>query len=304
MSKKLNERQRARIAANIGQRAGQHRGRVLSHQGYKVLVECDSQLLLADWRRNLGPIVCNDQVALANMANGCAVIERLLPRQRVFHRQHKPLASHIDQLLLVLAPEPPWLENLLERFLLAARADQLPLALVINKCDLPLGHLRERLAPYDLPKFWLSATGGQGVEELRDWLGPGTSLLCGQSGVGKSSLVNRLVPEANIWTQAISTLSRLGKHTTTNLRLYNLSAGGFIIDCPGVRGWPVRGYPPELLGEIFPEISERHCRFSDCRHSQEPGCGVRDGLEFGEISPQRWANYQQLQAEMAGSRCG
>ena len=304
VAKKLNERQRARIAANIDQRASAQQGRVVSHQGYKVLVAYGGRLLLADWRRNLGPIVCNDQVALSHIANDSAVIDRLLPRQRVFHRQQKPLASHIDQLLLVLAPEPPWLENLLERFLLAARADGLPLALVINQCDLALGDLRARLAAYDLPQFWLSAASGSGVDELRAWLGPGTTLLCGQSGVGKSSLVNRLVPEANIWTQAVSTLSRLGRHTTTNLRLYNLSGGGFIIDCPGVRGWPVQGYDPALLGEIFPEVSGGRCRFSDCLHQKEPGCAVREGLERGEISPQRWANYKQLREEISGGRGG
>ena len=304
---RLNERQRAQIARNRAGAEGEALGRVISHQGYQLVVAVDEELLLADWRQHLGDIVCNDRVRLSRSGDR-AVIEALLPRGKSLHKwqgrgQARPLAANLDQLLLVIAPEPAWQENLLERFLLAALAEDLPLALLVNKCDLPRDDTAARLAAYpQLKIFWGSASSGAGLAELGAWLAGKQTLFCGQSGVGKSSLINYFQPEAAAWTQAISELSRLGKHTTTNVRLYRAPGDTTLIDSPGVRGWHIQHYDEALIHRAYADIGALHCRFSDCGHGNEPGCAVREALADGRLSPQRFANYQQLLAEKRRGR--
>lgn len=303
---RLSQQQQRRIQEQ--RQHSEYIARVVAHLGYAVLLDYQGEALLADWRQHLGDIACNDRVSI-ELTGQQAVIQTVLPRPSAFWkrqgRKKRVLASHIDQVLLVSAVEPEWQENLIDRFRLACHAQGLPLLWFINKCDLAQDDevLQKRLQPYrDLSVLCGSVHLNQGLEALREALQGRSTLICGQSGVGKSSLIKAFKPEVDVWIQAVSDLSRLGRHTTTNIRLYDLDAETCLIDSAGVRGLNVEDYAYRDALSAFPDLQQLalNCRFHDCSHQQEPDCAVQEALRTGEISLLRYQNFLQISSECKG----
>ncbi len=236
------------------------------------------------------------------------LIVAIAPRQRALSRRRPGTLTPVedvilanpDEIMVVFAaaePEPNLF--LLDRFLVAAEASEIPAFIVINKIDLT-GEDRARAIfgfyePIGYPLYYVSAKEGTGIDTLRRHLKNHITVVAGPSGAGKSSLINRIQPGLNLRVGELMRVGK-GKHTTRWAQLYPLDQGGFIADTPGLRElglWDVR---PQELSDYFPEIRALapQCRFSDCTHINEPGCAVRAAWERGEIHPHRWASYQQL----------
>lgn len=217
------------------------------------------------------------------------------------------VAANLDALCVVAAVDPPARAGLVDRASIAARAAGVEPALVVNKADLPdptgvVEAMRARAAG-EMPVFVVSARSGEGLEELRAFIADkGRAALVGPSGVGKSSLLNQLVPEAALATRALSGATGAGRHTTTASTLHRLTSGGELVDTPGVREYGLVDIPPADLAAYFPgfAVVEEGCRFRDCLHEGEPGCAVRRAVEEGRVAPERYQAYLALLAETKG----
>ena len=218
----------------------------------------------------------------------------------------KQFAANVDLLLIVIAPQPAFSEDLLGRALVAAHSAGMETLIILNKADLADGmpEARQRLAALSdagIPILELSALDIHDVNNrLLPRLHARCSLLLGQSAMGKSTLLNALVPDADAATQEHSQALGAGKHTTTSTRLYHLPDGsGDIIDSPGFQAFGLYHLSAHDIEQGFPEFQEgiRHCRFYNCTHRHEPGCGVLAALERGEISPERHELYKRILAE-------
>jgi ribosome biogenesis GTPase len=256
-------------------------------------------------------VVCGDQVML--QAGDPALIERVLPRRNTLWREDawraKVFAANLDLLLVVTAAEPSPNLELVGRALIAARAEDIEAAIVINKADLPAtAALRARLQPlaalgYPLLELSVRADPAHARELLRPWLDGRTSMLIGASGVGKSTLVNALVPGLQLATQAISDALDSGRHTTTATRLYALpgfAPDSALLDSPGFQAFGLHQLSVSQLQHALPELESRRaqCRFHNCTHRQEPGCAVRDAVRDGAIDGERYALYLRVLQEL------
>lgn len=314
MSAKLNKQQQRRIRANRLDKLRDYEadavGVVVSHLGFEVMVSYQGQLLTADWRKQIGTIACNDKV-LISKKNNRAVIEAVLPRSHTLSkwsgRELKPLVSHVDQLLIVIAVKPQWQSGLLDRYLIAAREAGITVGILCNKIDLleqsAQQTLSQRLQPYaelGCPIFYASVQAQTGLEPVVQWLSAKQTVICGQSGVGKSSLIAHLIPDVEIWIQAISEATELGRHTTTNLRRYPYLPDGAVIDTPGVRGFDIAHLSKEAVMAGFSDIAAytSACRFNDCSHRHEPDCAVLSALKEEKIHPQRYQSLMQILDEI------
>jgi len=208
------------------------------------------------------------------------------------------LAANLDLIVVVVAPEPPVDPFVTDRYLAAAEAMGCAAIVVANKCDLdappPQG-----LAEYErigYPVVSVSAETGAGADELAGMLSGHCGILVGQSGVGKSSLLNALVPGSDVPTGTLSDATGEGRHTTTASMLHDLPGGGELIDSPGVRDYAPALRAADEVFRGFREIAAAapHCRFADCRHLREPNCAVKAAVEAGAISPRRYESYRRL----------
>lgn len=253
--------------------------------------------------RRLKP-VCGDVIGWRrDSASLEPQIESIEPRRNCLERidsrgRPEPVAANIDRVAIVVAPEPRPDWFLVDRYWAAALHHGIEAILLVNKCDLAADGMAEEIACLQglgLPCLTLSCRTGEGIDVLRAATGTGATLIVGQSGVGKSSLVNRLAPEAAATTATLGR-DREGRHTTTTARRYSLSDRAAIVDAPGVRDFA----PPARLDRAaehgFVEIRSRSadCRFADCRHLEEPDCAVRSALSRQEISARRYESYRRL----------
>ncbi len=218
-------------------------------------------------------------------------------------RDMQVIAANVEQCVIVSsADEPPFRPGLVDRWALLAFRGGLTPFLILNKVDLVTREAAEGLiadAAIPLSNMLGSAKTGVGMEELRESLRGTTSVFVGHSGVGKSTILRRLLPGVEITTGAISEKSGKGKHTTTSAKLYPLPGGGYVIDTPGVRSVSLGEMSPHETASIFPEIRDAGaCRFSTCTHIVEPGCAVLAGVKEGTIPPQVYARYKKLLLEM------
>ena len=213
------------------------------------------------------------------------------------------MASNIDQIIIVSAVLPTLSLNIIDRYLVICEAANIPALIVLNKVDLLSEEERQavkkQLAIYEkigYETLMLSADTGENMEALHAYLRQGTSIFVGQSGVGKSSLINQLLPEINALTGAVSDVSGLGQHTTTASRLYHLPLGGNLIDSPGIREFGLWHLEPNQITDGYREFQSvlGTCKFRDCKHSSDPGCAIREAVEKGEIDPIRFENYHRL----------
>lgn len=233
-------------------------------------------------------------------------IIKILPRKNELVR---PAAANIDQALVVFAilkPAPHY--NLLDRFLVMMERKGIPVVLCFNKKDIAshaqVAELQAVYAKSGYPLLFTSALEGQNVESVREILKGKTTAIAGPSGVGKSSLINELTPEANMETGAISEKIERGKHTTRHSELFPIDRDSYIIDTPGFSSLYVNDFEKEELKQFFPEFSEYEgtCRFHGCDHIHEPGCMVKAAVEAGSIHPVRYQNYVEMYEELKNRR--
>lgn len=298
-------------------------GLVVASYGRHVVVEkADRQRLICHPRGKKNTCVVGDRVQwLPSDDEGS--IERVEPRRNLFFRQDeirtKSFASNLDQILILIAAEPEYSESQLTRALIAAQAEGIHAIIVLNKSDLrvPFDQAWQRLAPYRtmgyevLPLCLKVSTGEtSAVDELaqvQTRLAGKTTLILGPSGVGKSSLINRLVPDAGVVTAEISKALNSGKHTTTSTTWYWLpdGSGAALIDSPGFQEFGLRHLQPTDLARLMPDVAAHtgNCRFYNCTHLHEPGCGVLAAvMEHGPgIDPRRHALYRALFAELSAA---
>ncbi len=248
-------------------------------------------------------IVCGDRVRCERDRDEALIVE-VLPRRSLLARANlrgasEPIVANITQLVVVIAPRPQPDFFVLDRYLCAATAAGIAGAIAVNKADLATEGMDEAelgaLQQAGYPRVACSAKSGSGLSQLEDLLARGVSVLVGQSGVGKSSLVSALVPEAEVETGELMREEE-GRHTTTASRAYSLKCGGTLIDSPGVRDFApaIDHLDARTLG--FPEVDRlaHGCRFQDCRHMQEPDCALIGAVETGEVSARRYESYRRL----------
>ncbi|MES2061454.1 MAG: ribosome small subunit-dependent GTPase A [Bacteroidota bacterium] len=219
-------------------------------------------------------------------------------------KQAQIIAANLDRALLVVTLASPRTSlGFIDRFLVTAEAYDIPACLIFNKLDLFSDEGLEILADYQAiyenigyPCYSVSALAGTNIDEVQNLLKDKVTLFSGHSGVGKSSLINRLLPDLDLRTHMVSEWSDKGMHTTTFAEMFELPQGGYIIDTPGIRELGVIDIEKEVLSHFFPEMRERmnQCRFNNCRHINEPGCAVLDALEEGEISQSRYDSYLSI----------
>jgi ribosome biogenesis GTPase / thiamine phosphate phosphatase len=241
-------------------------------------------------------------------------IESIYPRRNLLYRQDelrtKSFAANLDQVLLLVAAEPDFSQDQLARALIACHAQSIAPILMLNKCDLlgPFAVAWNRLQAYrDMGEqtMALSLQSGVGLEELKSLLVGKTTLVLGPSGAGKSTLVNRLVPTAHAATGEISKALNSGRHTTTSTHWYWLDAErqGALIDSPGFQEFGLHHLDPRELAGYMPDLRVHlgGCKFYNCTHLHEPGCGVRMALAQGQIDPSRYQIYQRLFDQLSTS---
>lgn len=250
-----------------------------------------------------------DRVQVIRLPDGSGVIEEVLPRQRALSRlapnpqgeYHQILLANPDQAVFVFAcarPAPRY--GMLDRFLVIAEKQNLPALIVANKADLVGPEAAqaafEQYPPLGYPVVVTSAHTGLGIDRLCRLLEGKVSVFAGPSGVGKSSLLNLLLPGIELDAREVSQATQKGRHTTVLRAMYPLEGGGYVADTPGLKALALWDILPEELDGYLPELRSRvaECQFSDCTHIHEPGCAVRAAVEVGEIHPERYNSYLRM----------
>lgn len=279
-------------------------GRVIAAHGRQYLVELEAGERLPCFPRGKkSEIACGDLVEIVRTSNDQGVIESIRPRRSLLYRSNeirqKLIAANVDQLIIVVATEPGFSDELVTRALLAAESEEIELLIVLNKADLTdkLPAARERLAILArLGYRIIELSARDHAEDLRPWLQGKTSVLVGQSGMGKSTLVNALLPEAGAATREISQALDSGKHTTTHATLYHLDGESHLIDSPGLQEFGLGHLDRHQIEAAFPEFRahQGQCRFRDCRHDREPGCAFNAAVDAGSIDKRRFEIYHRI----------
>lgn len=279
-------------------------GWVVAGFGRQYEVELKSgELILCVSRGKKGGIACGDRVTVKQTGSGQGVIEAILPRASLLYRSDpfrtKILAANVTQIMIVVAAVPSFYEDLINRCLVAAEVTHIAAMIVLNKCDLgeETRQALQQLQLYqDLGYPILPLSAHQDVTPLRRYLEGNTTVLVGQSGMGKSSIINGLLPEAGASTRAISEALDSGRHTTTYTRLYHLGPDSHIIDSPGLQEFGLHHLKAEEIDHAFVEFRPYlgQCRFNNCRHQHEPGCAVLQAVADGGVSRRRLEAYHRL----------
>lgn len=286
-------------------------GRVITAYGRHFIVKLDDGTTRQSYMKGKKTGVCvGDYVRIDLHGREEARIEEVLPRQNLLYRsdemRSKQFAANVDQLFIVVAVQPVFSDDLLSRALVGAWSANISPIIILNKIDLTEDYpsTKERLEAYVKLGVPIVETTTLDVAKLRTQLIPllkgKTSLLLGQSAMGKSSILNVLVPEAQAHTQEHSVALGTGKHTTTTTSLYELTnLQASIIDSPGFQSFGLRHLTQAEVAQGFPEFSEYipHCKFYNCTHLHEPGCGVLQALKDGYISTKRHQMYERILKE-------
>lgn len=283
-------------------------GSVIAAYGRQYRVELrDGETLLCVPPGKKSELVCGDQVKVQRTSADQGVIATLEPRRTLLyrsdHRKQKLIAANVTQIIIVVATEPPFSDDLVTRCIVAAESQDIRVLIVLNKCD-----LSERVPAASATLLLYEKLGYQVLrlsahydgERLLPYLTDHTSLLIGQSGMGKSTLINALIPGACTPTREISQALNAGKHTTTHARLYHPSTGAALIDSPGLMAFGLHHLSSEEIAQAFLELRPLlgQCRFRNCQHDREPDCSILAAVEHGAIDPRRYTTFRSLCAEI------
>ncbi|MFK8019662.1 MAG: ribosome small subunit-dependent GTPase A [Pseudomonadales bacterium] len=314
MSKRrLTDQQRTRIQQQQSE-STDLQGLVLANFGRQAEVRMldSGDIQQFKVRANIQTLVAGDNVRVSSEGS----ISALLPRRTELLRPDpqgrlKPVAANIDSVFVVVAPEPQAFANLIDRYLVAIAVSDMKPVLVLNKIDLlgqrdsALINMLGRYEALGIPLLRVSGTSGEGLSELASAFEQTTGVLVGQSGVGKSSLVNALHPEAVTAVGALSSSQEAtdvsregakGTHTTTTARLFELPTGGALIDSPGIREFHLWHIEPDKVLRGFPDLEDitQTCKFRNCAHQGEKGCAVKPAREKSPAIEQRWQSYARI----------
>ena len=279
-------------------------GRVIAAHGRQYVVElADGSRLPCFPRGKKRDIACGDRVDIKQTSDDQGVIEAIQPRSSLLYRSNeirqKLIAANVDQLVIVVATEPAFSDELIARALVAAESEEIEPLIVLNKCDLTdkVAAARRRLSVLaGLGYRVLELSALEHAEDLRPCLAHRTSVLVGQSGMGKSTLVNALLPEAKAATREISLALDSGKHTTTHATLYHLDADSHLIDSPGLQEFGLGHLERQEIEFAFPEFRPYlgQCRFRDCLHNREPDCALIAAVNAEKIDKARFSTYHRI----------
>ena len=279
-------------------------GRVVAAHGRQYVVElADGALLPCFPRGKRSDVACGDRVDIQRTSDDQGVIESIQPRTSLLYRSNvvrqKLIAANVDQIVIVVATEPGFSDELVTRALLAAESEEIEPLIVLNKCDLSerLPAARAQLAVFAALGYRIVELSARDhAEDLRPELFGYTSVLVGQSGMGKSTLVNALVPDAGAATREISAALNSGKHTTTHATLYHLDAESELIDSPGLQEFGLGHLDRQEIEQAFREFRPYlgQCRFRDCRHNREPDCALTAAVAAGRIDQRRFTVYHRI----------
>lgn len=283
------------------------KGLVVASYGKRYGVELeDGTQISCVTRGKKNDLACGDHVDIKLTDKHEGVVEALHERSSLLFRSNafraKTLAANVTQVVIVLATMPSFYEALLNRCLIAAEAAGIKVLIVLNKCDLkdPTSTLAQLKTYQDLGYTVQALSAKQDIAPLKAWLKHQVSVLVGQSGMGKSTIVNALLPESMVRTQEISDVLDSGKHTTTAAHLYHLDSESDLIDSPGLQEFGLNHLSLEQLEYAFIEFRPYlgKCRFNNCKHIHEPDCAVMNAVNAGKISSTRLAAYQELSQEI------
>jgi ribosome biogenesis GTPase len=274
---------------------------------FQVELDEDKKRISCVTRGKKTDLACGDLVMIQMTDRHEGVIETTLARKTLLYRSNafksKMLAANVTQIIIVLATQPSFYEALLNRCLIAAEAANIKALIVLNKCDLADNDdAKQKLALYTALGYrvlQLSAT--EDISSLRPYLQGEASILVGQSGMGKSTIINSLLPDADVRTREVSVVLDSGKHTTTAAHLYHLDAHSQLIDSPGLQEFGLHHLSTDELEHAFIEFRPflGKCRFNNCKHLQEPDCAITAAMNANKITPERLAIYKMLRTEIA-----
>lgn len=282
-------------------------GLVVASYGKRYGVELDNGIQVSCVTRGKkNDLACGDRVEVKMTDTHEGVVEKLHSRSSLLFRSNayktKTLASNVTQVIIVLATTPSFYEALLNRCLIAAEAAKIKALIVLNKCDLADNtEAMKLLSIYQNLGYQVQPLSAKNdIAPLKQWLKNQTSVLVGQSGMGKSTIVNALLPNSAVRTQEVSTVLDSGKHTTTAAHLYHLDSDSDLIDSPGLQEFGLNHLNIEELEHAFIEFRPflGKCRFNNCKHLHEPDCAVISAVESGKVSPVRLAFYQAMTQEI------
>lgn len=294
----------SKVESQIDENDKELQGKVITRYGQRQLVEDENgKVFQSVSRQNIGFSVAGDRVLFQRTKNDEAIVTAIYPRNNELKRQDKLIAANIDQLWLVVALEPHYEFELIDRYLIMAENLNLSIGIIVNKIELANNgneflddFIHYQSLGYDV--HFLSVKSNINIEIFKNQLISKSHIFLGQSGVGKSSLINSLIPDLKLRVNEISNKSKLGKHTTTNTTLYHIPTGGDLIDSPGVREFQLENLTETEIRNGFKEFKalSDECRFRDCNHISEPNCAVKDALEKGEININRYHSYLNILA--------
>lgn len=284
-------------------------GLVIAHLGQGIAVEHNDKITLCQTLRRLETAAVGDKVLWSQSSADQGRIEEILPRRSLLMRpsrngKTRPVAANIDTVFVVFAIEPYCDFLLIDQYLAICENRNIEAALVLNKTDLPQSDsIEKELQDYKnlgYPLFRVSATNTTGLDELKQALKDQVSIFAGQSGVGKSSLTNAIIPDKELKTNTISATTKHGRHTTTAATLYHMNEGGDLIDSPGVAVFGLAGLSEQQLAYGYREFQPLldHCQFNNCRHVNDKGCAVRAAVENDKISRTRYQRFLKLREKM------
>lgn len=301
------QRMEHRVTATVTKSTGSWYNVLVEESGSMIRCRLRGSLRLAG-SRSTNPVVVGDRVVVEYTSEDDAAIVEILPRRNYIIRrasnlskESHVLAANIDMVYVVItAAHPHTSPEFIDRVLVTAEAYQIPATLIINKIDIDAGaQFREIYEQAGYPVLGISATEGVGIEELKIQMSGRTSLLTGNSGVGKSTLINAIDPTIKARVGEISDYHHKGMHTTTFSEIFPLHSGGYIIDTPGIKGFGLVDLDKSELCRYFPDLMHfaPECGYYNCTHTHEPRCAVMAAYEQGLVSQSRYESYLRMQED-------